>query len=214
MATSSRNFNSINILPKDGDACKISNVMVSARSYLNILLRTLPFAERSFTVKNGERLVIPNTSCYYGLDEGEYTDHNGIRYVPMSWGHDTQFSRIKSVIESFDRSRGDNFTSYTNVLVEKLANGLQSIPSRSFKEPEIVKESTIAMIFFGQPRKIIFEHIKTGETVPFVIGMNTVIYMMNETQQFWKHYIPKQKQDKIVEPTVILTFTSKQRVSL
>ena len=56
----------------------------------------------------------------------------------------------------------------------------------------------------GKLRAVTFRHNKTKETINFPVGHGTLIIMAGTMQQFWKHEVPKTKEN--VGERINLTF--------
>ncbi len=69
-------------------------------------------------------------------------------------------------------------------------------------EPEM--GNVIGSFSLGAARTFRIKHNKTKETMSFQVGHGTLIIMAGTMQQFWKHEIPKTKEN--VGERINLTF--------
>jgi len=74
----------------------------------------------------------------------------------------------------------------------------------SDNEKMLRKNGAIASMSFGAERKFSFKHNESGETRSIVLGQGSLLVMKGETQQHWRHALPKSA--KVTLPRINLTF--------
>jgi len=91
---------------------------------------------------------------------------------------------------------------YNYCLLNRYRSGSDSMGLHADDEPEM--GTVIGSLSFGATRLFRIRHNATKETQTFSVGNGTLIIMSGTMQQFWKHEIPKTKQD--VGERINLTF--------
>ena len=91
---------------------------------------------------------------------------------------------------------------YNYCLLNRYRSGADSMGLHADDEPEL--GTVIGSLSFGATRLFRIRHNATKETQTFPVGNGTLIIMSGTMQQFWKHEIPKTKQN--VGERINLTF--------
>jgi hypothetical protein len=134
----------------------------------------------------------PRLTASYG-DEGVTYRYSGTVNVALPWT-DTLLE-IKQEIEAVQGS-------YNYCLLNRYRSGADSMGLHSDDEPEM--GNVIGSLSLGATRTFRIRHNATKETRVFPVGNGTLIIMAGTMQQFWKHDVPKTKEN--VEERINLTF--------
>ena len=141
----------------------------------------------------------PRLIASYG-EAGIVYRYSGRDNVALPWT--PTLLKIKEKVEAV-RGR------YNYCLLNRYRNGQDSMGMHADDEPEM--GNVIGSLSLGATRTFRIKHNKTKETMKFQVGHGTLIIMAGTMQQFWKHEIPKTKENvgerinltyrQIVEPT-------------
>ena len=134
----------------------------------------------------------PRLTASYG-DKGVSYRYSGTVNVALPWT-DTLLE-IKQKIETVQGS-------YNYCLLNRYRSGADSMGSHSDDEPEM--GNVIGSLSLGATRTFRIRHNATKETQTFPVGNGTLIIMAGTMQQFWKHEVPKTKEN--VGERINLTF--------
>lgn len=116
-------------------------------------------------------------------------------------------NEIKEKVES-EVGRKFNF-----VLVNRYENGQQHIGEHKDDEKDLLPDSPIASVTFGQEREFVFRHedvhFKRGRAdeippVKLMLKHGSLLVMNSPTNKFWYHSLPIRKS--AVRPRINLTF--------
>jgi alkylated DNA repair dioxygenase AlkB len=144
----------------------------------------------------GKTLNQPRLTAYYGQDHAYYA-YSNIKLKPIPFS--PILLSIKNKIEAIT---GDNFN---GVLLNYYRNGDDSMGWHADDEKELGINPVIASLSFGASRSFQLQHrfekLIPKQTIELKNG--SLLVMKGETQHFWKHQIPKQKNKG---PRINLTF--------
>ena len=102
---------------------------------------------------------------------------------------------IKETIEAVEGS-------YNYCLLNRYRSGQDSMGMHADNEPEM--GDIIGSLSLGATRTFRIKHNSTKQTRNFKVGHGTLIIMAGTMQRFWKHEVPKTKED--VGERINLTF--------
>jgi len=134
----------------------------------------------------------PRLTASYG-DEGVTYRYSGTLNVALPWT--PTLSEIKQKIETVEGR-------YNYCLLNRYRTGQDSMGMHADNEPE--EGNVIGSLSLGATRSFRIRHNKTKETRSFPVGHGTLIIMAGTMQQFWKHEIPKTREN--VGERINLTF--------
>jgi alkylated DNA repair dioxygenase AlkB len=134
----------------------------------------------------------PRLIASYG-DEGIVYRYSGRDNVALPWT--PTLLAIKARIEEV---QGE----YNYCLLNLYRNGQDSMGMHADDEPEM--GNVIGSLSLGATRTFRIKHNTTKEKRDFDVGNGTLIIMAGTMQQFWKHEIPKTKEE--VGERINLTF--------
>jgi alkylated DNA repair dioxygenase AlkB len=134
----------------------------------------------------------PRLMASYG-DDGITYRYSGMENAALPWT--TTLLEIKKRIEAV---QGD----YNYCLLNLYRTGSDSVAWHADNEPEM--GNVIASLSLGATRTFRIRHNKSKETRDFLVSNRTLIIMAGTMQQFWKHEVPKTKEN--VGERINLTF--------
>jgi alkylated DNA repair dioxygenase AlkB len=144
----------------------------------------------------GKTLDQPRLTAYYG--EGHpYYAYSNIKLQPIPFT--PILLSIKNKIEALTLEK------FNGVLLNYYRNGDDSMGWHADDEKELGTNPVIASLSFGASRNFQLQHSldKSISKATIVLNDASLLIMQGETQHFWKHQIPKQKNKG---PRINLTF--------
>ena len=136
--------------------------------------------------------VRPRLTASYG-DEGVAYRYSGTVNVARPW-----IPALLEIKEKIEAVQGE----YNYCLLNRYRSGAGSIGWHADDEPEMGK--VIGSLSLGATRTFRIRHNATKVTMTFPAGHRTLIIMAGTMQQFWKHDVPKTKEN--VGERINLTF--------
>jgi alkylated DNA repair dioxygenase AlkB len=134
----------------------------------------------------------PRLTASYG-DEGVTYRYSGTENVALAWT--ATLLEIKKKIEAV---QGE----YNYCLLNRYRSGSDSMGWHADDEPEM--GNVIGSLSLGATRKFRIRHNITREIKKFSVSNGTLIIMAGTMQQFWKHDVPRTKEN--VGERINLTF--------
>ncbi len=134
----------------------------------------------------------PRLTASYG-DEGVTYRYSGTVNVALPWT-----PTLLEIKEKIEAVQGE----YNYCLLNRYRSGQDSMGMHSDDEPGM--GNVIGSLSLGATRTFRIKHNKTKETMNFPVGNGTLIIMAGTMQKYWKHEIPKTKEN--VEERINLTF--------
>jgi alkylated DNA repair dioxygenase AlkB len=134
----------------------------------------------------------PRLIASYG-DDGVSYRYSGSDYPALPWT--ITLVEIKSKIEAV---QGE----YNYCLLNRYRSGSDSVGWHADNEREM--GNVIGSLSLGATRTFRIRHSASRETKTFRVSNGTLIIMAGTMQQFWKHEVPKTKQN--VGERINLTF--------
>jgi hypothetical protein len=125
----------------------------------------------------------PRLTASYG-DEGVTYRYSGTVNVALPWT--PTLLEIKQKIEAVQGQ-------YNYCLLNRYRSGQDSMGMHADDEPEM--GNVIGSLSLGATRTFRIRHNKTKETRNFQVGNGTLIIMAGTMQHFWKHEVPKTKEN-------------------
>ena len=166
-----------------------------ADRYFVELLDTAPWEQKKAAFGH----LQPRLTASYG-DDGVTYLYSGTVNRAVPWT--PTLLEIKRQIEAI-RGR------YNYCLLNRYRSGADSVGLHADNEPGM--GNVIGSVSLGATRTFRIRHNRTKESRTFQLGNGTLIIMAGTMQQFWKHEIPKTKENvgerinltyrQIVEPT-------------
>ncbi len=144
----------------------------------------------------GKTLDQPRLTAYHGEDHPYYA-YSNIKLQPIPFT--PILLSIKNKIETLTSHQ------FNGVLLNYYRNGDDSMGWHADDEKELGTNPVIASLSFGASRNFQMQHRFQKSTPKQSIILNdaSLLVMHGETQHFWKHQIPKQKNKG---PRINLTF--------
>ena len=125
----------------------------------------------------------PRLTASYG-DEGVTYKYSGTVNVALPWT--PTLLEIKEKIEAVQGQ-------YNYCLLNRYRSGQDSMGMHADDEPEM--GNVIGSLSLGATRTFRIKHNKTKETMNLPLSHGSLLIMAGTMQKFWKHEIPKTKQD-------------------
>jgi alkylated DNA repair dioxygenase AlkB len=125
----------------------------------------------------------PRLTASYG-DAGVTYFYSGTKNEALPWT--STLLEIKGKIEAVEGR-------YNYCLLNRYRSGADSVGMHADDEPS--EGNVIASLSLGATRTFRIRHNKTKETRAFELSRGTLLIMAGTMQQFWKHEVPKTKED-------------------
>ena len=145
----------------------------------------------------GRTIPVPRLTAWYGDNDASYT-YSGIRNEPSEW--------ISPLQELRDRLEKSTTIRFNSVLLNRYRTGKDSLSWHADDEPELGMRPTIASISLGATRTFQLQHRVSGEVIALSLEHGSLLLMSGETQQLWKHQVPKDRS--VTGERINLTFRS------
>lgn len=155
--------------------------------YFGKLLKETPWRQDKIKLFGKEHLQ-PRLTALYANNEKPYS-YSGISMNPE--GFSEELLTIKNEVENACQME------FTTCLLNLYRDGQDSMGWHSDDEKELGKNPVIASVSLGAERLFKLKH-KEDKTQKFDItpAHGSLLVMKGETQQFWKHQVPKTKKEK------------------
>jgi alkylated DNA repair dioxygenase AlkB len=187
-----------NLLPCDGEVYDHGVVVDEALlSTALVLLQTDVPWTRDEVVLYGKTIVTAREVAWFG-DDGKSYRYSGSTKTPLPWT--PLLSTLKTLVEARIG------VAFNSCLANRYHSGDEGMGWHSDDEPALGVVTTIASLSFGAPRRFDFRHKRTGDDVQIVLEHGQLLVMAGQTQQYWRHQLPKQK--RVRGERINLTFRS------
>jgi alkylated DNA repair dioxygenase AlkB len=193
---SKRSECAINILPKDGCAVYLPEVL--PEHYSANLMSQLQAAllwESDQLIMFGKKVTTRRKIAWVGDLNCSYT-YSGVKKTPQTWS--PGLLTIKAQIEKLAQSE------FNSCLLNFYHDGDDGMGWHSDDEKELDPNSPIASLSLGARRKFAFRHKEDKTTIPLYLENGSALIMRAPTQQFWRHALLKTKM--VSTPRINLTF--------
>lgn len=136
----------------------------------------------------GKEHLQPRLTALFAENDRTYT-YSGLEMEPLPFPE--SILQIKKKLEELS---GKNFTT---CLLNLYRNGQDSMGWHSDDEKELGRNPTIASVSLGEERLFKLKHKNLKEAkLDLVPTHGSLLLMQGSTQHFWKHQLPKTKQEK------------------
>jgi alkylated DNA repair dioxygenase AlkB len=139
----------------------------------------------------------PRLTASYG-DEGITYHYSGTENKALPWT-----VTLREIKEKIEAVQGE----YNYCLLNRYRSGSDSVGMHADDEPGM--GNVIGSLSLGATRTFRIRHNKSKETRTFQVGNGTLIIMAGTMQQFWKHEVPKTKEN--LGERINLTFRKIER---
>ena len=143
----------------------------------------------------GQNHAIPRTQAWFGNSGCDYL-YSGLFVKALSWP--------KYAGKLREKLRRDFGITANGVLVNRYANGQDSMGWHCDDEPEILACSDIASISIGASRDFVIRHKASQQQYRIPLHSGDLLIMHSPMQDEWEHCVPKRL--KVLEPRVNFTF--------
>lgn len=136
----------------------------------------------------GKEVLLPRLSAWYGDTDKLYT-YSGLTLTPNSWNEGLLY--LKNAIEKIAN------VSFNSVLLNWYRDGNDLISWHTDSEKELGLNPVIGSVNFGATRRFQLRRIDNKkEKIEIPLGHGTILIMSGETQHYWQHSVPKEKNIK------------------
>jgi alkylated DNA repair dioxygenase AlkB len=184
----------------DGDARFVAGFLTRAESdaCFSELLDLVEWEQHLIRIR-GREVASPRLSAWYGDPNAHYR-YSGLSLESRPW--------LPPLLELKKRVEAACDARFNSVLLNLYRDGADSMGWHSDDEPELGERPVIASLSLGATRRFRLRHRRRKDLEPVAIDLESgsLLIMQGDTQQFWKHQIPKTK--RTVEPRINLTFRS------
>lgn len=186
----------MNLLPRDGTAIYHGRIFNEemARNYIERLSSTLPWRHDE-VVMFGKRVVTSREVAWFAGAGIPYR-YSGTVKQAATWT--PELAELKAQIENITG------LTFNSCLANLYHHGGEGMGWHSDDEKSLVKHAAIASLSLGAERMFSFRHKSDAETISLLLENGSLLVMKDETQDHWKHALPKSA--KIKEPRINLTF--------
>jgi len=143
----------------------------------------------------GKQHAIPRTQVWFG-DEGCDYLYSGLFINALPW---PKYARLLQ--QKLKRDFGLNAN---GVLVNRYADGNESMGWHSDDEPEIAIGSDIVSVTLGATRDFFIRHKSSHHKISISLESGDLLLMQWPMQKEWEHSLPKRM--KVMEPRLNFTF--------
>lgn len=193
----SAEFESINILPKDGELFYYPNFLSNeeADKYLKIFTESTDWQQDSINF-GGVVQLIPRLQAWYGDPNKTFT-YSGITLKPKPW--------TENLIELGSKLTVKTGIHFSSVLINLYRNGNDSVAWHADDEVELGEKPTIASISLGATRTFKVKHkTETDLRKEVKLEHGSLVIMSGDMQHKWLHSVPKEKT--VDKPRINLTY--------
>jgi alkylated DNA repair dioxygenase AlkB len=143
----------------------------------------------------GKTYAKPRLEAFYAENELTYS------YSGKQMKTEPLFTEIKELKKRVETISNLNFNA---VLINLYRNGMDSNGWHADNEKELGKDPCIASLSLGAERIFELKHNQTKKKIKLKLKHGSLLCMMEGSQRFWKHQLPKDKTVDI--PRINLTF--------
>ncbi|MFK7828515.1 MAG: alpha-ketoglutarate-dependent dioxygenase AlkB [Congregibacter sp.] len=167
-----------------------------ASSLFDALRRDIEWRSESITLF-GKTMPQPRLIAWYGDADAHY-GYSGKRLAPQAW--------TEALLAVRARLEGFAGTEFNSVLANLYRNEQDSMGLHADDEPELGSRPVIASLSLGETRTFRLKHRTRRDIKPLKLELpsGSVLIMRGDTQQHWKHEIPKSRTP--CGPRINLTF--------
>lgn len=185
-----------NLLPYDGEVIYYGPIIAyeEAMDYFNILMKDIAW-QHDEAVIFGKRYITKRKVAWYGDQSYSYTYSNTTKHA-LLW--------TKELLELKLLAEKVSGTKYNSCLLNLYHDGDEAMAWHSDDEKSLGKNTVIASISLGAPRKFGFKHKETKEKIELILDHGSLLIMKGTTQTHWLHRLSK--STKIKHPRINLTF--------
>ena len=143
----------------------------------------------------GKTYAKPRLEAFYAENELTYS-YSGKQMKTQPF-----FKELEELRKRVETISNLNFNA---VLINLYRNGMDSNGWHADDEKELGEDPCIASLSIGAERFFELKHNQTKKKIKLKLGHGSLLCMMEGSQRFWKHQLPKNKTVEI--PRINLTF--------
>jgi len=185
-----------NILPFDGEVLNYGLVLnaILCKQYFSKFFGD-NFWEQDAFIMFGKQIKTNRKVAWFGDLNYQYSYSNSVKNA-LNWTPELRY--LKELVEL---KTGEKFNS---CLLNLYHNGDEGMGWHCDNEKELGVQPVIASLSLGAARKFSFKHNESKQKIDIVLEAGSLLLMKGETQQSWKHSLPKTKS--VEKPRINLTF--------
>ncbi len=185
-----------NILPTNGELYLSPGFysVEQADDWFELLRRKIDWRQERLFIY-GKWINVPRLMCWYG-DEHAHYRYSGVDHPATPWLQELLL--IKSDVEKIVPE------SFNSVMANFYRDGRDSMGCHADDEKELGQNPLIASLSFGEQRLLRFRHKKSKAKLELQLNHGDLLIMAGEIQHYWKHELPKSRQQK--KARINLTF--------
>ena len=147
----------------------------------------------------GRKIKSPRLAAWYG-DRGAVYRYSGVINIPLPWLDELE--NLRAHLESYVGC------AFNSVLLNLYRDGQDSMGWHQDNELELGRNPVIASLSFGGIRRFLMRHAQRKDlpTLELQPTHGSLLLMSGQTQEFWRHAVPKTK----VKVTSRLNLTFRQ----
>ncbi len=179
-------FSQNNLLPYDGEVYHFKNYISDPERRLQQLLEELKW--RDDKIKMFGKLYSQKRKVAWNGDPGTEYTYSKIKMTAHGW--------TPGLLEIKQRFFKDYQLFFNSVLSNYYRHGDDYMSWHQDNELELGEKPIIASISLGAGRDFHFKHVHTEEKKSIFLNSGELLIMQGQTQNFWKHCLPKRKKVK------------------
>lgn len=177
-----------NLLPYDGEVY-LNRAFINPKTanLLKGIIDQKSNWEREKLIMFGKEITMKRKVAWYG-DEAFRYPYAGFDKISHPW-----YEELKELRDLIQKTNGLYFNS---CLINRYENGDQGMGWHSDNEKVMDHTYGIASLSLGAERRFKFKHDKTKKNIDLVLPNGSLLIMQGETQNHWKHSLPKTKKSE------------------
>jgi len=184
------------ILPYNGNVYYLPQFLspIESATFYKELLENSTW-EQGEIILFGKNIKEPRLKAFYNESSLSYTySGKALKSTPYN-----------PIISNIQQRLNKISVTYNCCLANLYRDGKDYMGYHSDNEAALKVNPSIASLSLGASRKMLFKHKKTDERIELILHSGDLVLMTDwETQQYWKHSIPKTK--KVLKPRINLSF--------
>ncbi|MCP2041526.1 alkylated DNA repair dioxygenase AlkB [Neisseria sp. HSC-16F19] len=190
----------VNLLPRDGIVNDYGLIFSTAEAddCFRQLLQEIPW-QHDEAVIYGRRIITARQVAWYGDAAFDY-HYSGTRRTARPWT--PLLLHIKERVEQ--QLAAVSPTVFNSCLLNLYADGSQGMAWHSDDEACLGRNTVIASVSFGAPRKFALRHKDRSTQCALILAHGQLLVMRGSTQSHWQHAL--MKSARIHSPRINLTF--------
>lgn len=146
----------------------------------------------------GKKIITKRKIAWFANSNFDY-NYSGVSRIATSWD--------EKVLEIKQKLQLETGITFNSCLLNYYPTGKEGMAWHSDDQNHLQPNSTVAIISFGVERFFKLRLLSNkSEPVKILLQKGSLLLMLDETQKYWQHEIPKMAG--IIDPRISLTFRS------